>query len=346
LAFWIRPAEIARLREATTAMANDSTVMVPRGVVFHLPPANVDTMFVYSWLLAALAGNTSVLRISDRLGASGQRVMHVLSTMWAEHPTMAESTLVVRYDRDRAITDQLSTLCDVRVIWGGDHTVSQVRQSALNPRASELTFPDRSSLAAISTSYYRALNDEQRDELARKFFNDAYWFDQLGCASPRLIAWIGDDDHDVPSDFFARLAAVVAQHPYVVEPASAIAKLAFALNRAADESATTEIHQVSVGVTVLASEDFPSIAGDFCGAGFFYSVSLRRVTDLAQHVTVRDQTLVHAGFANDELRALAENVNGRGLDRLVPIGQALAFDRVWDGIDLFEAFTRRVTVRS
>jgi hypothetical protein len=70
------------------------------------------------------------------------------------------------------------------------------------------------------------------------------------------------------------------------------------------------------------------------------------VTDLAEHVTVRDQTLVHAGFENDELRALAENVNGRGLDRLVPIGQALAFDRVWDGIDLFEAFTRRVTVRS
>ena len=38
----------------------------PRGLVFHVPPANVDTIFVYSWALSALAGNSNVVRISSR----------------------------------------------------------------------------------------------------------------------------------------------------------------------------------------------------------------------------------------------------------------------------------------
>ena len=40
--------------------------MFPRGLVFHVPPANVDTIFVYSWALSALAGNPNVVRISSR----------------------------------------------------------------------------------------------------------------------------------------------------------------------------------------------------------------------------------------------------------------------------------------
>ena len=35
----------------------------------------------------------------------------------------------------------------------------------------------------------------------------------------------------------------------------------------------------------------------------------------------------------------------RGLDRVVPIGEALAFDTVWDGFDLVDDMLRRVRVR-
>ena len=45
-----------------------------------------------------------------------------------------------------------------------------------------------------------------------------------------------------------------------------------------------------------------------------------------------------------DARELAVAVNGRGIDRIVPIGQALQFSRHWDGYDLFAEFTRQVTI--
>jgi hypothetical protein len=34
--------------------------------------------------------------------------------------------------------------------------------------------------------------------------------------------------------------------------------------------------------------------------------------------------------------------NGRGVDRIVPFGEALTFGRFWDGYDLLAELTRRV----
>jgi len=38
-------------------------------------------------------------------------------------------------------------------------------------------------------------------------------------------------------------------------------------------------------------------------------------------------------------------VGGRGIDRVVPFGQALSFASVWDGYDLLTEFTRLTTLR-
>ena len=59
----------------------------------------------------------------------------------------------------------------------------------------------------------------------------------------------------------------------------------------------------------------------------------------------KDQTLTHFGLAKEQLLELAESLGGRGIDRIVPIGQALDFGRYWDGLDLFQSFTRIISVR-
>src|SRR5215471_12058485 len=48
LAFWIRKIHLAQLRDEFAALQTGGTVLVPRGLVFHIPPANVDTIFIYS----------------------------------------------------------------------------------------------------------------------------------------------------------------------------------------------------------------------------------------------------------------------------------------------------------
>jgi hypothetical protein len=72
---------------------------------------------------------------------------------------------------------------------------------------------------------------------------------------------------------------------------------------------------------------------------------LRVLDDIVPFVTEVDQTVTHFGLSADELTDLAVRIGRRGVDRLVPIGQALAFDAVWDGHDLIEDLVRKVTVR-
>src|SRR5258708_35311651 len=69
LAFWMRRAELIRLREEFEKIERPDTIALPRGLVLHFPPSNVDTIFVDSWLLAALAGNRNLIRIPSRASA-------------------------------------------------------------------------------------------------------------------------------------------------------------------------------------------------------------------------------------------------------------------------------------
>jgi hypothetical protein len=314
--------------------------------VLHFPPANVDTIFVYSWLLAALTGNSNVIRLSARLGPAAQRIVDVVGAILPHHPQVATRTALIRYGHDAEVTAALSAACDVRVIWGGDESVRHIRAVPLAPHATELVFPDRTSLAAVGTDWYAELPESARDDLAERLFNDAYWFDQRGCASPRVIAWVGSSDHEtLATDLFSRLAAAASRRDYVVEAATHIAKYAYALSAAASVATTSTLTMTDPRVTVLGTIGAVDMEEDFCGAGMFVTYRVDRLRDLAGSVTRRDQTLVHAGLAIEELTDLALTLNGQGLDRMVPVGEALQFDRVWDGYDLLESFVKRVTVR-
>ena len=53
------------------------------------------------------------------------------------------------------INDYLSSMCDLRVIWGGDETIRNLRMSPLPARATEIVFADRYSLAVIDARWKR-----------------------------------------------------------------------------------------------------------------------------------------------------------------------------------------------
>ena len=50
-AFWTRRAALAKLAAGFAARVPASALARPRGLVFHLPPQNVETVFLYSWVL-------------------------------------------------------------------------------------------------------------------------------------------------------------------------------------------------------------------------------------------------------------------------------------------------------
>lgn len=347
LAFWLRPVETRRLETHLRAVEGSESVLMPRGTVFHVPPSNVDTLFVYSWILSLLMGNRNVVRLSQRLSGIGARVATVVETVLqdSEHADVAAGAVFVRYGHDDALTTALSALCDVRVLWGGDAAVSSLRALPLPPHAIELVFPDRYSASALHAGAVEALDESARDALADRFANDAFWFDQNACASPRLVAWIGDavTADRVRGDFWQRVAAAATRRGVYSEAGTVLAKLTEAARATIDEGAT-HVLTVSPEVTVVQLGTLDTLRRVAPGGGLFHDVVLPSLEALGSHLARRDQTLTVFGLSREDIVQAARHFNGRGIDRLVPVGQALAFHHVWDGYDLFQQFTRRVHI--
>lgn len=350
LAFWLRRANLTRLRDDARQQWQaraDTPVMVPRGTVLHIAPANVDTIFVYSWMLALLNGNRNIVRVSTRESPQATLLVDAVRRLLAEpaHHAIAQRTLLVRYAADEAVTARLSAVCDVRVIWGGDDTVAAVRRIALPPTATEICFPNKYSLALVSAAGWLAATPVRQDELAHAFHNDAYWFSQMACSSPRLVLWIGErgEAREASRGFWQRLGDIVAARAPALGEADYVNKLVAADTLAIETRAEARNEGSNDLVRVWLDE--PALhAARHCGAGLFFESSMPALADLPALLDRSVQTVAYAGFDAAELRRfIAASLPG-GIDRIVPFGKALAFAPVWDGLDLTRAFLREVSV--
>jgi hypothetical protein len=347
LAYWMRKAEMVRLSAQFRSLQLDQRVLTPRGLVFHLPPRNVDTIFVYSWLLAALTGNRNVIRLSPQRSTSTGILLRLLrETLAAAAEPTSRATTIVSYGHEEEPTAMLSALCDARVVWGGNQTVEIIRRSPLSPHAKEITFPDRYSLSAIRADAYAGLPEDKRDHLADQFFNDSFWFDQLACSSPRLVVWCGtaSETRAASADFFPRVAGCVERRRYVLPAAASMQKLLYSCSAILDSP--VEQCRRYQGLTVLTLDSLAGFQRTHPGGGLFFEAHLEGLLDLAAFLGRRDQTLTWFGFTPDELHALVRSLNGRAIDRIVPIGHALQFHRFWDGYDLLQEFCRCVYIES
>jgi hypothetical protein len=346
LAFWMRKAELVRLQQEFEAALTTDVVKSPRGLVFHLPPANVDTIFVYSWLLAVLAGNRNLIRLSQRATPQTELLCSIFQSVLdsSSGEALRANTVMVRYGHDREITAAFSALCDVRVIWGGDRTVNLIRAIPLPPHAKEITFSDRSSLAVLNGEAYLDLDDAARQHMAAQFFNDVFWFDQMACSSPRLVVWTNPAAAAQAAPLFLQhLAAELERKKFALPAGAWLEKFDFACRAILDMPVRG--FSSAPGVVMLDLDTMQGLGREHCGHGLLFQAAVEHLTDLAPFLVRQDQTLAHAGFSGDELRALARRLGGRSIDRMVPLGQALQFHRYWDGYDLLEEFTRRVHIQ-
>jgi sirohydrochlorin ferrochelatase len=71
-------------------------------------------------------------------------------------------------------------------------------------------------------------------------------------------------------------------------------------------------------------------------------VEVVSIDQIAAAVKANHQTIGHWGLGHEALRPMAQATGARGVDRIVPLGKALAFDNIWDGGDLLDDFVRKV----
>jgi hypothetical protein len=347
LGYWLRRANVDRLAQEFERRrdAAPDTVFVPVGRVFHVAPGNVDTVFIYSWALSYLCGNQNVVRVSGRESDVLARLLEVLSSLMRDDAELAAGNRFLTYEHDHAVSEALSRWATHRVVWGGDDTVALFRTIPLSAHASERTFGSKFSYGVLSTAAYLGTNEETADRLAAGFFNDIFWFDQMACSSPHLLFWVGPPEQMDPAlDRFHRtLAREIERRGYRGAASSALHRLNFVFDLACETDLRADLdHKEFLAVRL---PDGAVWRKEVCGAGLFTHVRADDLAQVAEFGDAGDQTVTHFGFPPEELRALAQRAGARGVDRLVPIGEALAFDVTWDGYDLVGDFLRRVTVR-
>jgi hypothetical protein len=347
VAYWLRRAHLARLAEehARRARTEPDVLRVPVGRVLHMAPSNVDTLFIYSWALAYLCGNASVVRLSQESGIVVEALLRVIDSVASGDAELRAANRFVTYGHDDEITAALSAWCAHRVIWGGDAAVSAIRPLPLPPHASERVFGSKYSFAVIDAARFGAAPEEERARVAAGFFNDLFWFDQMACSSPHVVFWIGPAHaaESAARDFERALQAEVGRRGFEPPVSSAVHRrtYAFGLAASADVRIVLE-HPGFVGVHV---RDRAALDKDVCGGGLLRHVPVSDLSEVLGFVDEGDQTLTHWGIDGVMLRDFAAQAGARGLDRVVPIGEALAFDVVWDGFHLVDDMLRRVRVR-
>jgi hypothetical protein len=346
LAFWMRKANLERVHSEMQSRIGDA-LLVPRGTIFHIAPSNVDTIFVYSWFLSLLMGNRNILRLSSKPSRQTDLLISTISDLLVEpeHGDIAARSLIVRYAPNDKITARLSAVADVRVIWGGDSTIEQIRRIALKPTAFDVAFASKFSLAIVDAQRYMAADEAQKLNWAEAFYNDSYWFDQMACSSPRLLLWIGQVEkaRKAGLEFWPRLEACIARRHTRFEDSDYVNKLV-ASNLLAIEADIQVLRTATNNLTRIWL-DVPALnAGHHCGAGLFFETALASLDDLLPLLNRSVQTVSYAAFTKDELRSFASKSSLSGIDRMVPFGRALDFSNVWDGFDLFRTFTREISI--
>ena len=340
-AFFCRRGNLLKLKESFQHSTFNFQLRLGWGLIFHIAPSNVPVNFAYSVVAGLLAGNTNVVRVSQK---QFPQVDIIVKHMRA---TNMHRIAVVRYPHESNANEVFSSMCNVRVIWGGDATIETIRKNTIPARAFDICFADRYSLAVINANALSEtckLNPEYLKTLAERFYNDTYLFDQNACSAPHLVCWEKSDDLAETKKHFWDAVYAYAKAHYQFQDVMAVDKLT-ALYKQAVAMPT---HDEQTKDNVLRRVEIASLPSDIdsfrCAGGYFTECEIESLDDIAPIVSAKYQTLAYYGFEREELDAFVQRNHLTGIDRIVPFGETTAFSLTWDGRDLIQSMSRVISI--
>lgn len=335
--FWIRRASVMKLKERFLGEG----IRLGKGTAFHIAPSNVPVNFAYSLAAGLLCGNANVVRVPYKEFPQISILTGAFNRTLERHEKMKSYVLCVRYERNKEINDLFSSIADVRVIWGGDRTIAELRKSPLPARSGEITFADRYSIAVIDSDAYMALENKERT--AEDFYNDTFFSDQNACTSPRIIAWTGNSIEEAKRIFWEKELLLVRKK-YTFMPVQAVNKLTKAyLIAAAHSGVKIEEHADNLIIRIRVPEITEDLMDYRDNSGYFYEYDCKDILELLPVCNDKKcQTVAYIGSSEKLYPLIRSGV--KGIDRIVPVGRTMDFDLIWDGYHLPSYLTRTIVL--
>lgn len=341
-AFFCRRANLAKLK----ADFEDGRLRMGRGVAFHIAPSNVPINSLYTYTFGLLAGNANIVRVSSKDFEQVRIVCRHIEDMFASgrYETVRKMTAIILYEHDREITDELSARASIRVIWGGNATVDEIRKSPIPPRCVELTFADRYSFGIIDPEVVLDSSEVEMQRLAEQFYNDTYLMDQNACSTPHLLIWKSSKDDRIKAGqarFWGALHECAKK--YDLEAIKASDKYVQLCSYAAHSDGTYTVDRYENLLYVITLKNLPNDISGLRGKfGLFFQYATDDLNTLADKIEDTVQTCVFYGIQKSEIEGLIKENSIRGIDRIVPIGLALNIGSYWDGYDIVGQMSRMI----
>lgn len=336
LAFWLRKSNLIKMIEAY----NNHTYF-PLGTVFHICPNNVETMFLYSLSLSILAGNTNLVRISST-NKNNQiiEIFNILNLVLKkpEFENFKDSIFVFTYDRDDEINKTLSSISDSRVIWGGDKTIQMFKGIPTMPHCKDILFPNRNSLMIFSIDYWLNLDLSEKEKISKLIYNDIFTFNQKACSSPSLVLFYSKTRSALSYEIIPDLTRFIEKHHKINTQTDEYNLITLKLNQLFDDVINNKIinstapESNSIIFSEIYENNFPKT--ESCGGGYLYFKDFSDLNKLSNYIDATTQTLSYLGLSKIELDEIVKISNSVGIDRIIPVGDALKFNNIWDGKDL------------
>ena len=343
LGFWLRRSNL----ESYKKRYENCGFRLGLGRTFHIAPSNVPLLFVYTMAIGFLAGNSCRVRVSARRNTESEKVCELIDELLGlpEFQALKRRISIVTYGREnREATEKFSRECDGRVIWGGDMTVEEIRKIPIGPSASEVVFPDRASIAVFDADAVLALSEEGLAETAMRFYNDTFSMDQNACACPRAVFWREScpKTGEVAAGRFWQALAQTAKRYGLTEHKVSV-KYGDLWELAAGGARIVKVRKFENRLYVTEMKDIPGTASEQrMRFGSFLEYHMKNGEEWISAVSEKTQALVYFGVEKQELRECVLHHRLRGTHQIVPVGQTLWMDLVWDGKDMIQLLSRTI----
>ena len=343
LGFWLRKSNLYNILKP---YQHTDSLRQPLGMLYHSAPANVDSLFVYSGILSLLCGNKNVIRLSRRGGKSSDILIEKICQLAADFPEQNARFQLIQCDYDSSELIALINSVEGRVLWGSDEAIIAQREIPMPAHAREMCFSNKFSLCLVDAQKVMAEPEVKFRQFIELFYKDQMTFSQQGCSSAKTLVWLGSKElvGDAKKRFWPALTELVKQKQPFSDSEHYQAFLAAQQIVASTENAFELVQECGItrlGVTSIT----PCCTNAHKGGGLFLELRLASLAQLNPMPKPANQTLSVWGVEPKLLHEWLTTVQ-TGIDRVVPVGEALTFSPNWDGVDLIDQFSRKVSVHN
>jgi hypothetical protein len=318
------------------------------GLLFHITPSNIPTNFAYSLIFGLITGNSNIVKVPSKKFEEINIICIALNKILKKkkYNKIKEMISVLRYDSgNKLLTEKYSLQCDARLIWGGDQTIADVKKFNTKPKNIDIPFSDRYSISLINSDKLLRLSDSNLSNLIKNFYNDTYAVDQNACSSPHLILWDGKNKSQSKKRFWLELNNLIKKK-YTSPLISTVDSYSRFVSEIIKNKNILSYKNFNKSLYVVSLKKiYPNLFLKKTKWGFFFECNIKNLDNLRHVTDKRLQTLTYFGYEKKFLKNYFSKNNFNGIDRVVPFGQALNINLIWDGYDLTKILSREIEIK-